>query len=52
MHVHDEVVVLVDEDTAEESAKDIVTKLTEPPSWIGDKLPIRAEYEISKTYKK
>ena len=52
MHIHDEVVVLVDEDRAEEHAEKISNLLTEPPSWIGDRLPLKAEYQISKRYQK
>lgn len=52
MHVHDEVVVLVDEDKAEEQAEKISELLTLPPEWIGDELPLKAEYQISRRYQK
>ena len=52
MHVHDEVVVQVPKDEAEEHAKKISECLTRPPAWIGDRLPIRAEYQISERFKK
>lgn len=52
MHIHDEVVVQVPKDEAEEHAEKIVECLTRPPEWIGDRLPIRAEYQISERFKK
>lgn len=52
MHVHDEVVVLVDEDNAEQQAEKISELLTLPPKWIGDRLPLKAEYQISRRYQK
>lgn len=52
MHVHDELVVEVNEGSAEDDAKHIQELMTTPPSWIGDEVPIRAEYELSKVYRK
>jgi hypothetical protein len=52
MHVHDELVVEVNEGSAEDDAKHIQELMTTPPSWIGDEVPVRAEYELSKVYRK
>jgi hypothetical protein len=52
MHVHDEAIVLVDEENAKDSAEDIKKIMSTPPEWIGDKLPLGAEYQISKMYTK
>lgn len=51
-HVHDEAIVLVDEENAKDSAEDIKKIMSTPPEWIGDKLPLGAEYQISKMYTK
>jgi hypothetical protein len=52
MHVHDEAIVLVDEENAKDSAEEIKKIMSTPPDWIGDKLPLGAEYQISKMYTK
>ena len=52
MHVHDEVVVQVPKSEAKKHGDKVMECLTRPPSWIGDKLPIRAEYKISERYEK
>lgn len=49
MRVHDEVVVLVDEDKAEQAKTDIEQMLTEPPEWCR-KLPLGAEANITPVY--
>lgn len=51
MHVHDEVVIAVNEDEAEEEAERITRLMCAPPSWAPD-FPLRAEAQISKVYTK
>lgn len=51
MHVHDEVVVEVEEDKAEEALRDITEIMSTPPSWIPD-LPLAAEGKILDCYEK
>ena len=51
LRVHDEVVLLVDEDGAEEKLKEVEKIMSTPPSWCAD-LPLGAEAIISKFYRK
>lgn len=51
MHVHDEVVVEVDEDKAEEALRDITEIMSTPPEWLPD-LPLDAEGKILDCYEK
>ncbi len=51
LQIHDEVVVEVDEDDAEEAKKDILRFMSEPPEWAKD-LPLAAEAEITDRYQK
>lgn len=50
-HVHDEVVVEVDEEKAEEALKDVIKIMKTPPSWIPD-IPLDAEGKIVERYEK
>ena len=50
-HVHDEVVVEVDEDKAEKALEDITRILSTPPEWIS-KIPLEAEGKILQRYEK
>lgn len=50
--IHDEVLLLMDEDKAEEALKnDVMTIMTTPPDWASD-FPLAAEGWVSKRYKK
>jgi DNA polymerase len=50
--IHDEVLLLVDEDKAEEALKnDVMSIMTTPPKWASD-FPLAAEGWVSKRYKK
>jgi hypothetical protein len=50
--IHDEVLLLVDEDGAEEALEnDVMQIMTTPPSWASD-FPLAAEGWVSKRYKK
>jgi hypothetical protein len=51
LHVHDEIVVEVDEDKAEVAAKDIECLMGLPIAWAPE-LPVAAEAQISKVYTK
>jgi len=51
MHVHDEVVVEVDSDKAEESLKQIIKIMSTAPEWIPD-IPLSAEGDILTCYTK
>lgn len=50
-HVHDEVVVEVDEEKAEEALKNVIKIMKTPPSWIPD-IPLDAEGKIVERYEK
>lgn len=50
-HVHDEVVVEVDEDEAEDALARIVEIMSTPPEWIPD-IPVSAEGNIISVYEK
>jgi DNA polymerase len=50
--IHDEVLLLVDEDKAEEALKnDVMSVMTTPPKWASD-FPLAAEGWVSKRYRK
>ena len=50
--IHDEVLLLVDEEGAEERLeKDVINIMTNPPPWAND-FPLAAEGWVSKRYKK
>ena len=49
-HVHDEVVLEVDEETAEESKRTIEQIMSTPPHWIS--IPVRSEAKILNRYEK
>jgi DNA polymerase len=51
MHVHDEVIVEVDSDKAEESLKQIIKIMSTAPEWIPD-IPLSAEGDILTCYTK
>jgi hypothetical protein len=51
LRVHDEVVCLVDESSAEESLKDIESTMATAPDWCAD-LPVGAEATLTKQYVK
>jgi DNA polymerase len=51
MRIHDEVVLLVDEDKSEDLREDVERLMSIPPSWCAD-LPLGAEAIISKNYRK
>jgi DNA polymerase len=51
MHIHDEVVVEVDSDKAEESLKQIIKIMSTAPEWIPD-IPLSAEGDILTCYTK
>jgi DNA polymerase len=51
MHVHDEVVCLVPEDSAQEKLEQIIAIMSKEPEWAPD-LPLSAEGSLSKVYKK
>lgn len=51
MHVHDEIVVEADADTADEDLKDIIKIMSTPPEWIPD-IPLDAEGSILTRYTK
>jgi hypothetical protein len=51
MRVHDEAVILVDEDSASDDAKVIESIMSTPPAWCDD-LPMGAESKVSKFYTK
>lgn len=50
-HVHDEVVVEVDEEVADKALADIVGIFAEPPAWIPD-IPLASEGHIMDVYEK
>ena len=47
--VHDEVIVIVKEEEADEALEFIVQEMSKPPSWATD-LPISCEGEIGNNY--
>lgn len=49
--IHDEVLLLVDEEGADQTLKDVTEIMVEPPSWAPD-FPLQAEGWHSKRYKK
>lgn len=49
-HVHDEVVIEVDEDKAEATLEKVISTMSEPPSWID--IPLDAEGKIIERYEK
>jgi DNA polymerase family A/3'-5' exonuclease len=51
MRVHDEVVCLVPEESAQEKLNQIISIMSEPPEWAPG-LPLAAEGSLSKVYKK
>ena len=51
MRIHDEVVLLVDEEKSEDLREDVEHLMSTPPSWCAD-LPLGAEAIISKNYRK
>ena len=51
MHVHDEIVVEADADTADEDLEDIIKIMSTPPEWIPD-IPLDAEGSILTRYTK
>jgi DNA polymerase len=51
MRIHDEVVLLVEEDKSEGLREDVERIMSTPPSWCSD-LPLGAEAIISKNYRK
>lgn len=51
LHCHDELVVLAEEDKAEEALAEILQIMSEPPAWIPD-LPVAAEGHIASCYSK
>tara|TARA_B100001175_G_C19514710_1_gene646519 strand:- start:9227 stop:11011 length:1785 start_codon:yes stop_codon:yes gene_type:complete len=51
MHVHDEVLVEVDEADAQESLDKVIEIMSTPPSW-AEELPLAAEGQITKEYTK
>jgi DNA polymerase len=51
LHVHDEVVIEVDEDKAEEALTQIIEIMSTPPEWIPD-IPISGEGKILSVYEK
>ncbi len=50
-HVHDEVVIEIEEDEAERALKDVVKIMKTPPSWIPD-IPLDAEGKVVERYEK
>ena len=51
MHVHDEVVVEVDADKAEQALEEVIKIMSTPPDWIPD-IPVSAEGKILTKYEK
>ena len=51
MHVHDEIVCEVPEDSAEEALDTVLGIMSIPPDWISD-LPVAAEGTITDFYTK
>jgi DNA polymerase len=49
LQVHDEVVIVCDENEAEEAAKFMEEVMSTPPTWASD-LPLACEYGIAKRY--
>ena len=49
--IHDEVLLLVDEESGESGMEDVIRIMTTPPSWAPD-FPLAAEGWVSKRYKK
>lgn len=51
LHIHDEIVCLADESAAEETQRTMLSVMSSAPAWMGN-LPVAAESEITKLYKK
>jgi DNA polymerase len=51
MHVHDELVVEVDEDKAEQALREVIQIMSTPPEWIST-IPLSAEGKIMNVYSK
>jgi hypothetical protein len=51
MHVHDEVVIEVDADKAEQALEEVIKIMSTPPDWIPD-IPLSAEGKILTKYEK
>jgi DNA polymerase len=51
MHVHDEVVIEVDADKAEQALEEVIKIMSTPPDWIPD-IPVSAEGKILTKYEK
>lgn len=50
-HVHDEVIIEVDDENASEALEDVVRIMSEPPEWIPN-IPLSAEGTVLKHYEK
>jgi DNA polymerase len=50
-HVHDEFVIEVDEEKAEDTLNDVIEVMSTPPTWIPN-LPLEAEGKIVNKYQK
>jgi DNA polymerase len=50
-HVHDEVIVEVEDERAEQALEDVTRILSTPPEWIPD-IPLEAEGKILQRYEK
>jgi DNA polymerase I-like protein with 3'-5' exonuclease and polymerase domains len=51
LHIHDEIVCLADEAAAEETQRTMLSIMSSAPAWMTN-LPVAAESEITKLYKK
>ena len=51
MHIHDEAVIEVDADVAEEKLQEVLKIMSTPPDWIPD-IPIAAEGKILTKFEK
>lgn len=52
LRVHDEVVCLVDETSAESDAKEIEQIMSTPPAWLDKEFPLAAESNVAQKYTK
>ena len=50
-NVHDELIIEVDEDTAEKDLETVLNEMSTPPDWIPD-IPVTAEGDIMDRYEK
>jgi DNA polymerase len=50
-HVHDEFIIEVDEEKAEDTLKEVLEIMSTPPTWIPD-IPLEAEGKIVNKYQK